>query len=372
MEELMMPSCATIPTSQESSVSPRRKPEIPLPPHIQRVKAKGRTYLYLTKGRGTDGASRPIRLPDDVGSADFWAAYHAGLGKPALRFSPNRMSQLIAAYTASPEWEELSEGTRKNWRLHLRRTEAAWGGLDVRGIRPVHVIALRDAYKATPAAANNLLRCLSSMLAWSVPREWRDDNPVLRVGKLQGGEGYEPWPWEMIELVRDRGPRWAWHATAVAVFSGQREGDCLSMPWSKIRDGAMKVRQQKTKCELLIPVHRDLAAVLYDIPRLSTHILTSSKGTPWTKDGFRSSWAKAIHGTEVNPSPLKPIADAGLVFHGLRKSAVCTMLEAGCTEAEVMSVTGQSAKMVAHYAKQVNQQKLAASAILKWERAVNA
>jgi len=40
-------------------------------------------------------------------------------------------------------------------------------------------------------------------------------------------------------------------------------------------------------------------------------------------------------------------------------------------EAEVAAVTGQSMQMVAHYAKQVSQQRLASSAILKWERSKN-
>ena len=54
-------------------------------------------------------------------------------------------------------------------------------------------------------------------------------------------------------------------------------------------------------------------------------------------------------------------------FHGLRKSAVVTLLEAGCSDAEVAAITGQSRQMIEHYAKQVTQ-KLAASAILKWAR----
>jgi hypothetical protein len=56
-----------------------------------------------------------------------------------------------------------------------------------------------------------------------------------------------------------------------------------------------------------------------------------------------------------------------LVFHGLRKSAVVFLLEAGCTDAEVF--TGQSREMAEHYAKQVNHRRLAAAAILKWEAA---
>ena len=43
------------------------------------------------------------------------------------------------------------------------------------------------------------------------------------------------------------------------------------------------------------------------------------------------------------------------------------LLEAGCTDAEVSAITGQTREMVVHYARAVNQRKLAAAAILKWE-----
>ena len=48
-----------------------------------------------------------------------------------------------------------------------------------------------------------------------------------------------------------------------------------------------------------------------------------------------------------------------LVFHGLRKFAVNALLEAGFTDAEVASITGQSREMIEHYSRQVNQRKLA-------------
>jgi transposase len=55
------------------------------------------------------------------------------------------------------------------------------------------------------------------------------------------------------------------------------------------------------------------------------------------------------------------------VFHGLRKSAVVFLLEAGASDAEVAAITGQSRQMVEHYARAVNQKRLAAAAVLKWE-----
>lgn len=58
---------------------------------------------------------------------------------------------------------------------------------------------------------------------------------------------------------------------------------------------------------------------------------------------------------------------SGLVFHGLRKTAVITLLEVGYTDAEVASITVQSRRMIVHYARKVSQQKLARAAMGKWQ-----
>lgn len=108
---------------------------------------------------------------------------------------------------------------------------------------------------------------------------------------------------------------------------------------------------------LLIPVHARLVPILAAVPRTAVTILSSTDGTPWR--AFQTAWQRH-----------KPTlaTEQGFVFHGLRKSAVVTLLEAGCTDAEVAAVTGQSRQMIEHYARQVNQAKLAASAVLKWEQ----
>jgi integrase len=149
------------------------------------------------------------------------------------------------------------------------------------------------------------------------------------------------------------------------------------MRWDHVSGNIITVAQEKTRKRVAIPLHEDLRKILADIPKTAVTILSSTAGTPWTKDGFKTSWQKAFaepaqrHGEPERPWPLRPIREAGLVFHGLRKSAVVFLLEAGCTDAEVAAITGQSRQMVEHYARQVSQRKLAASAILKWERAGN-
>jgi integrase len=183
------------------------------------------------------------------------------------------------------------------------------------------------------------------------------------VRKLRIGEGYLPWTWEHITHFRDHVSKpELWWGAALALYSGQRQSDDLSMQWNECANELMSVAQEKTGKKLWIPVHRDLRAILAVVPRRATTILTNTRGRPWTADGFRTSWDK-----ELNREVMVPIREAGLVFHGLRKSAVVFLLEAGCTDAEVSAITGQSRQMVEHYARQVNQKKLAAAAVLKWE-----
>jgi integrase len=356
--------------SPELLVPPR------LPPHVKKVVNRlGRPYYYLTLHRGTTKQGQTIRLPDDPKSPEFWTAYARLLNLPSPKVNENAVRELDRAWGgtwdeatrtdvgASPEWKALGKGTKREWRRHRTRIVAAWGDLETRGIEPKHVLALRDAWADTPATANNLMRCLSSMMSWSVPRGWRNNNPCREIKPVKGSVPYAPWPWDVIEAaeveLREKQRADLWWVVAVALYTGQRLGDCLAMRWSAISaDGlSITVLQEKTRKELTIALHRDLRAVLELIPKRSVNILTNTRGIPWR--GFQMAWG------DNKP---KLVVERGLVFHGLRKSAVVTLLEAGCTEAEVAAVTGQSMQMVAHYAKQVNQKKLARAAVLKWEQ----
>ena len=353
------------PISQGSSVARPRKPAIELPPYVNCVRVKGRPYYYLHLGRGTKRAAKPIRLPDDRRDPEFWATYRRLMGEPEAKLNPKGFDHLIEAYKQSPEYAELASSSRRDYNRYLKTIGDTWGQLEVLGLLPAHVLALRDKGRATPGATNGLIRVLSALISWSVPRGYRADNPCQHVRKLSIGEGWSPWPWELIELVREHGPTWMWQATALALYTGQRQGDVIDMTWSAVDAGMIQVRQEKTGKHLTIRAHQRLLEILSDMPRVSVRILTSTRDTPWTQDGFRASWQKALQG------PLAPIRKAGLVFHGLRKSAVVTLLEAGCTDAEVSAITGQSRQMVEHYSRQVNQKRLASAAILKWERADN-
>ena len=252
----------TTPILQDSNMARPRKPTIELPPHVNVVRVKGRPYYYFHPGRGTKNTAKPVRLPDDPREPEFWAAYGRLTNDPTPRLNAKSFTSLIEAYRSSPEFGDLASSTKTNYEHYLESIAAAWGNLNVDGLLPAHVLALRDKHRGTPAATNGMLRVLSVLISWSIPRGFRSDNPCTHVRKLKIGEGWAAWPWEMIELVHQEGPAWMWQATALALFTGQRQGDVLQMTWGALKGGLVEVRQEKTGKRLVIPAHQSLLAVL--------------------------------------------------------------------------------------------------------------
>jgi hypothetical protein len=328
----------------------RRRKGVKLPPHVHAVTARGKPYYYFQPHRATARERERVKLPGDPSNADgtpnaeWWDFYRKCAGEPAPKVAADSFSALIAAYKASPEWRQLSAKTQQTYNSYLVEIEHKSGGLRAAGVEARHVLALRDQKADMPAAANYIVRALPAMLTWSIPRGYRRDNPCLHFKQLKGGEGYAPWDWDHIIHFRENVSKpGLWWVAALALYSGQRQSGDLGMLLSGISDGFLSVVQQKTGKKLRIPMHKDLRAVLQEIPKRTVTVLSNTYGQPWTSDGFRTSWGK-----ELDRKAMAPLRKAGLVFHGLRKSAVVFLLEAGCTDAEVSAITGQLLQMVEH------------------------
>ena len=130
----------------------------------------------------------------------------------------------------------------------------------------------------------------------------------------------------------------------LALWTGQRQGDLLRLPWSGYDGTHIRLRQSKTGARVVIRVGTPLKAALDAALKRSTIILTNIDGKPWTSDGFRASWRKACKSAGV----------VGVTFHDLRGTAVTRLALANCTEAEIATLTGLSLRSVrsildAHY-----------------------
>ena len=155
------------------------------------VKARGKDYYYFQRFRGTAREEPRVKLPGaplDLRrntQSEWWRAYRELSGEVVSGPKRGTFGAVILAYKASPEWNDLALKSRSERTRNLSVIEEAWGKLAVSGLEARHVLELRDQYAATPAAANNIVRSLSSMLSWSIPRGWRAHNPCTRDQKAE-------------------------------------------------------------------------------------------------------------------------------------------------------------------------------------------
>jgi len=329
-------------------------------PYVQAVRGRdGRVrYYYRRKGFPRE------RLPDDL--AALQRRVKELEDDCPTGHQPGSFAALVAHYKAAPEFRQLAEKTRTDYTRYLDSLAAEFGDLPVAGIPRAFVFALRDKYADRPRTANYYVQVFSRLMSFAVDRGYRANNPAEKIKKLETGPGHKPWGIREISRFRKAAAHLGWPqmgtALALALFTGQREGDVIAMTWAQYRGGAIEVVQQKTGERVWIPAHRILRMVLDRTPRTNAvTILTSKRGLPFKDDYFRHV--------------VKRIADAagidGYTWHGLRKTATAALADAGCTEREIMEITGHKThQMVSHYMQGSSKKRRARAAIRKLDKMV--
>ena len=178
---------------------------------------------------------------------------------------------------------------------------------------------------------------LARVLSWALDRGLVAANPCTHGGRLYRGDRRENiWTTADEAALLERAPAHLHLPLLLALWTGQRQGDLLRLPWSAYDGTHIRLRQGKTGARVVIPVGAPLKAALDAASKRSPIILTNSEGKPWTSDGFRASWGKACKAAGV----------VGVTFHDLRGTAVTRLAVAGCTEAEIATITGHSLRSV--------------------------
>lgn len=335
--------------------------KLQLPKGIHRkVAPSGRVKYYWHPGRGTDKAGPRIRLPDNPHTPEFWAE----LAKARQVVDPTKaeaktIAKMVDAYFASPKFAALKPSTQREYLRDLREFQEALGAQQPDALTPVAIARLRDNLAATPAKANKTIKVIGALYTWGRELGWTAQaNPASGITLLETGE-HQPWPQEALDAIPDALPLHLARCCMLGLYTGQRLGDVLSMRKTAVEGKSLWVRQEKTDKLLLIPLHsaiREMVLGAHDV------ICPKANGEAFNTDQFHAQWSRAKEKARA-----KALVDAGVVFHGLRKNATVNLLEAGCTEAEVSSVTGMSLAMVVHYGKGARQRRLAREAMRKLE-----
>lgn len=320
-------------------------------PYVKRVKARGRWYYYFDTSK--PGKERWKRLPDPS-APEFGSVYAAMLGHRTRTEGVLTVPGLIDLYKASPKFNGLSDNTRRLYGVYLAIFAKELPTAPAGRIARKDVAALIDKQGGKAGAARMILAIVAALYSWGRSRGHVENRPADDIEIAAGGE-HAPWPMALVESALASDDDTIRLAVHLLYFTGQRMGDVCAMRWAQIGDGTVSVTQAKTGKHLVIPMHPRLADALARRTRDLRTILVGKGGKPFKPANLRyliQKWAVA-QGEQIVP-------------HGLRKNTVNALLEAGCTVAQVASITGQSLQIVEHYAKARDQQKLSGQAMDKW------
>ena len=323
---------------------------------IHRVRSRGKDYWYAWRGGP--------RLVGEPGSPEFVASYAAAY---ASRREPDRASfhSVIAGYKTSQDFAGLAPRTKADYLQHIAKIEVAFGDMPLAALDDVRVsrdfIDWRDNMGGSPRQADYGWMVLMRLLSWARARGLTLYRPPERIERLYHADRSEKiWTTEHIVAFMAKASEPLQRALVLALETGQRQGDLLVLPWSAYDGQWIRLRQSKTGRKVHVPVTRRLRAVIENMPRSATVILTNNRGDAWQPNAFRKAWGDAAR-------------RAGIVdrtFHDLRGTAVTRLAEAECSAAEIAAITGHSMRDVGAILDTylARTDKIALAAIAKLER----
>jgi integrase len=315
-------------------------------------------YYYAWKGGP--------RIHGHPGDPEFGVAFYAAHASRTQRFSGTWLSILIAFQKSADGWGDLAERSKVDYVKHIKATETRFGDFPLSAMSDKRtkgiLLAFRDelAIKSR-RQADYWWQVNARILSWALDRGLIEANPMLKGGRLYKGSRVDKiWRLDDEAAFLASAQPYLQLALILALWTGQRQGDLLSLSWTQYDGKVIRLQQSKTKARVTIPVGKPLKIRLDAVNRRDGNILVNLDGHAWTADGFRSSWKKAF----------KKAGLSGITFNDTRGTAVTRLALAGCTEAEIATITGHSLRDVrsildAHYLHR--DPRLAESAIMKLE-----
>ncbi|KQQ15945.1 integrase [Methylobacterium sp. Leaf122] len=300
-----------------------------------------RTYWYAWKGGP--------RIEGTPGTPEFMASYSAAVAekrKPA----GGVLLSITQDFQASDAFLGREPRTRSDYVRHIKAIEVEFGDFPLGALTDRRTrgefMAWRDRLALrSRRQADYAWSVLARILSWALDRGLILANPCERGGRLyRATRSDRVWTDADEAAFLACAPAHLHLPLILALWTGQRQGDLLRLPWSAYDGNTIRLKQGKTRARVVVPVGAPLKAALDAALRQSPVILANSEGRPWTGDGFRSSWGKACRAAGIT----------GLTFHDLRGTAVSRLALAGCSEPEIATLTGHALRDVrsildAHY-----------------------
>lgn len=162
---------------------------------------------------------------------------------------------------------------------------------------------------------------------------WRYARPKKVAEEQRSGRAFTP---EEMSRILEAAKRWPWLETAIliAVYTGLRKGDVLSLRWTNVdfERGIVVVAPSKTsrfKRTVCVPIHPALRMHLEGLAREGETIVNHPVSRNWTE------WKQC-----VSLSGVKPSGNELMTFHNLRHTFATWVRKSGADKGEQMLLGG--------------------------------
>ena len=267
-----------------------------------------KTYWYAWKGGP--------RLEGEPGTPEFIASYNEAAAQK-VKLPKGVLLSIMQGYQASEDFRQLANSTRRSYVDHIKRIEKKFADFPLTALTDRRTRGIFMEWRDKLAAdsgrrqADYVWTVLARILSWALNRGLVTANPCEKGGRLyRGSRAENVWTEDDEATFFKSAPAHLHLPLTLALWTGQRQGDLLRLPWSAYDGKCIRLKQSKTGARVVIPVGAPLKVTLDTAPRRSTFILTTADGKPWTSDGFRASWRKACAKAGI----------VGITFNDLRNS----------------------------------------------------
>lgn len=285
-----------------------------------------------TKDEARKALDAELALPANM--AKLAAARDAEAIVPAP--SVNYVEGIVRAYLKSPEFEKLSGSTKTAYRHALDKFRAEFGDWRTSLFEDPRIAQDMADWRDSAAGAragDMRISVISRLFGWARTRGITTAHPTESLERIYKADRSDKvWDDKSLSAVISASPEPLTWAIRLAVCTGLRQGDLISLPWSAVSDVAIRWRTSKRKKDAIIPITPQLRELLDEIPRRSPIVLTSSTGKPWTSDGLRTSFGKAKDKAGIE----------GLRWHDFRGTAVTHLAKTRLRTRDIARIIGWS------------------------------
>ena len=326
-----------------------------------RVRLKGYPAQSATFDRVTDARRWAAKIETDLREGRYFRYSEA---------KRHTVAEMIDRYTADvlPAKNTRFQEERT---YQLRYWKEKIGSYTLADATPPVISEARDEFaltptngdrKRSPGSVNRYLAALSAVFTRATKEwMWMEESPMRKVSKPSEPRGRVRFLSDdersrLLKACLESDEPLLHPFVVVALSTGTRRGELLSLRWPDVDFHAGQIRLLETKNDErravpLTGLALDLVTGMASVRRIDTDLVFPFKGG---KQGLRAPWEKALKKAEIED----------FRFHDLRHSAASYLAMNGATLAEIAEILGhktlQMVKRYSHLTKQHTSRVVAA------------